>query len=809
MLGSYIKFFLRNLKNNKVYSLINILGLSIGLFTCILMLLYVDDELKYDRFHANSDNIYRLVRHLHYSELSGSHATTFAPFAQGLLDSYPEIIKDVVRFYRYDSMVKVKDNDNIHEKKLYFVDPGVFRVFDFPLISGNGDLVLAEPLTMVITEDAAKRYFSGADPVGKTLRMNDEHDFRITGVIGELPGNTHFEIDFLLSFESLKTVLGYDISVKNYSSVWHPALYTYLHISDNNRVDEITESLPDFSVKMYGGWAREQVIFELQPLRNIHLRSHLREEISANSDMAYVYIISGIALLVLVIACINFMNLSTSRSASRAKEVGVRKVLGAQKKQLIKQFIFESTGYSLISLVVAASFVEMFLPVFSKFTGKDLSLELFTNIEMLSGFILLILLVGIFAGSYPAFYMSAFKPVKVFRGTNFFRTSGSLFRKLLISLQFAITVILIIGTLIIRAQVDFIRNIRLGLNKDQVLLVNINDSSIHNKYELFRNELSQNNNIVSVSFSTELPFIDNPIEYVYRTAQTPAADYPTFFMYGVDYDFIKAMNIEIIEGRDFKKEISTDLKSGYILNETAAKKLGWENAVGKEFGRDPLTYGHLGVKGLGKVIGVVKDFHYTSLHNKIDPLAMFIDLHAYLPYRYVIVKTKAQNISETIEFIEKKWSNLAPYLPLEYSFLDDGFRRLYRSEEKLGNTFGYFTLLAIIVACMGLFGLISYTVEQRSKEIGVRKVLGAKVTNVVTLLSKEFLLLVVISNAIAWPSAFFAANKWLEQFAYKTEIKVTVFLVSSLVAVLISLITVSVQTIRAANADPVNSLRNE
>lgn len=809
MFRNYAKFFIRNLKNNKVYSIINILGLSIGLFTCILMLLYVDDELKYDRFHEKGDNIYRLVRHLHFSERSGSHATSFAPFAQGLLDSYPEVVEEVVRFYRHAAMIKVDDENNIHEKNLYFTDSNVFRVFDFPLVSGDPERALIDPFTMVISQEAAKRYFEDSDPVGKILKFNDDHEFRITGVMGELPGNSHFDIDILCSFSSVKPIAGYDISVKTHGSVWHPALYTYILASDKGRVKEIEKTLPDFAVKMYGTWAREEIIFELQPLQDIHLRSHLKEEISANSDIAYVYIISGIAFLVLVIACINFMNLSTSRSAARAKEVGVRKVMGAQKKQLIGQFIFESTAFSFLSLVVAAAFVEVFLPVFNKFTGKDLSLELLTNPEVLTGFLLLIIFVGLFSGSYPAFYMSAFRPVRVFRGMNFFRNSGSLLRKILISLQFAITVILIIGTFVIRDQMGFIRNKRLGLNKDQVLLININDASIQKKYELFRNELGLNTNINSVSFSTELPFMDTPAEWVYRTAQTPRGDFPTMFMNGVDYDFIKSMNIELLEGRDFKKEISTDLKSGYILNEAAVKELGWEEPVGMEFGRDPIKYQHLAVKELGKVIGVVRDFHFTSLHNAIDPLALFVDPHAYLPYRYIIVKTKAENISDTIEFIENKWDELAPYLPLEYSFLDDGFMRQYRSEEKLGNTFGYFTFLAIIVACMGLFGLISYTVEQRSKEIGVRKVLGARVTNVVTLLSKEFLKIVLISNAIAWPAAFYAANRWLEQFAYKTDITITVFLFSSLAAVLISMITVSIQTIRAANTDPVNSLRNE
>ena len=803
MIPKYIIFFLRGLRKNKSYSIINILGLSIGLFTCILMLLYVDNELKYDSFHENADNIYRVTRVSRFSENLSILATTMGPYAPALLNKNPGAIEKAVRFYKYDALVSIDAENRFQENRLFFVDPEVFEVFTFPLIRGDKN-ALSRVFTIVITQEIARKYFGSEDPIGKTLTLQNEYDFEVTGVTGELPGDSHLNFDFLASFASVEPIEG-DISIVSHRNVFTPPLYTYLLIPDKSALPSIENSFPETMIEMYGESNGPMVELFLQPLTDIHLKSHLEEEIEANSDVAYVFIISAIAFLVLFIACINFMNLSTSKSAKRAKEVGIKKVVGAHRKHLVVQFLTESIGFSVLSLMVAVFFVYLYLPSFNEFTGKTLSLNLLENIEVFLSFIVLVLFVGFLSGSYPSFFLSAFTPIKVLRGTGKISSGNSTLRKAFIVIQFAISIILIAGTLVIKDQMSYVSNKRLGMNKDQVVGIAIRDASILDSYEVFKNNLNGYADVISVSLSSDLPFSNNISTSDYQTPQSPEGTFPIMKMFSVDYDFIETMEMNLKEGRDFNREM-TDLANSYILNEAAVKKLGWDDPLNRQFGRNPRHAQQEGVEEYGTVIGIVEDFHFESLKSEIDPLAMYINPGA---FKYFTVKTRAENFSNTLSFLENEWEKISPGRPFEYIFLDDAFAKLYEYERKLGSTFSYFTFLAIFVACLGLFGLISFTAEQRSKEIGVRKVLGASVPDIVSLLSKEYIKLVIFANLIAWPLGIIAAQTWLEQFAYRIDVSYFTFFLSTVITVALALITVGFQALRAAYSDPIQTLRHE
>ena len=809
MLSNYLKIVFRNIKRQKIYSIINISGLSIGLLTCILMLLYVNDELNYDKFHTKGDNIYRIVRDLDYGEYKGKYATSFAPFSSVLLNDYSGIVKKAVRFFKYDAVIRVGTQKEIQEKQLFFTDPEIFEVFSFVLISGDKNTALSAPFSIVITKNAARKYFGETDPIGKVLTFENKYDFKVTGILDDPEGNSHIKFDCLVSFSSLKSILGRDISVKDYSSVWYPPLYTYLLIPDKRKVKDIEENLPDFAAKMYGSWAKSFMTFKLQPLHSIHFKSHLEDEMEPNSDMIYVYVVSTIACFVLIIACINFINLSTARSSIRAKEVGVRKVLGAQKKQLVRQFITETIAFVVLSIIIALILAAFILPAFNDFTGKNISLKFLNSIEIGIGFLILIAITGLTTGFYPALFLSSFKPVKVLKTGNFLLNENSLLRKTFIAAQFIITIVIIIGTFIIRDQMAYIESKNLGLNKNNIVVISVKSREVFNNYESIRNELEKQSNIINVSLASQLPFLDNLQEYVYRTPQIPNTEFPTMVMLSVEYDFIRTMGMELVDGRDFNKKITSDKMNSYIINESAAKKLGWENPVGKEFGRDPLKYQYAGIIKLGKIIGVVKNFHFSSMHNNIDPVAMFIHPHLTIPYKYFVVKTGSDNLQNTINNLRNAWLKLAPNRPFEYMLLDDGFERQYVSEQRLGNTFYYFSFFSIFISCLGLFGLISFIVEQRAKEVGIRKVFGASISNVVFLFLKEFIGLVILSNIIAWPLAFFVSKKWLEQFAYKINIDIGNFLTAFVLILIFAVLTVSFQTIKAGLSNPAETLKYE
>lgn len=809
MFKNYLKIGLRSLKKQKGYSFINISGLSIGLFTFILILLYVNDELKYDKFHKNGKNIYRLVRDLHYSEKMGAYATTSAPYATELLVSFPNIISQTVRFYNPSTLVSYKKENIFQESRFHYVDPNVFDVFSFNLKYTHQVSPLLEPFTIVLSENMAVKYFGNEDPVGKVLKIDNKYDFRVTGILEKLPENSHIKIDFLASFNSLKTIFGFDPSKKTYSTVWRPLMYTYLFIPDVSRIEELKIGFPDFIVHMYGEWARSEVGLKLQPLLDIHLRSNLKNEIEPNGDIRYIYVISAVGVFVLIIACINFMNLSTCQIARRANEVGIRKTFGAGRFQLIIQYLTESVGYSIFSLIIALSGIAVLLPYFNKFMNKEIMIDKIWNLQSVSGIFILIIFIGFVSGSYPAFYLSSFNPVKVFKRIGYIKSRRLGLRKILIIMQFVISITILIITLVIREQMIFIKSKKLGLNKNQVIAIPLRDSSMFEKYRVYKTKFSASPFIKNVSFTSELPFKDALVDYVYRIAATPENEYPNMYMLSVEYDFVKTMEMKIIKGRDFNENLSSDFAYGYILNEAAVKKLGFENPVGKLFGRDHITHYYKSINRYGTVIGVIEDFHFRSLHNNIDPIAMFIHPSKRKPYRYIVVRIGSGDIKEAVEFLEETWKKLEKGRPFETLFLDSLFEQLYRLEKKLGIIFKYFTFLTLFVVCLGLFGLISYTTEQRNKEIAIRKIFGSSVSRIFIIVVKEFVWLFLIGNIIAYPISYFVMKKWLENFAYHINLNITIFILSGILAFLITFFTVSYQSYKAAEANPVDSLRNE
>ncbi|NIR49132.1 FtsX-like permease family protein [candidate division KSB1 bacterium] len=798
MLKNYLVIAFRNFFKQKGSAFINVLGLAVGIACCLFILLYVKDELSYDRFHKRSDDIYRVVR--------TSSAMTCAPLAPAMVDAFP-VVQKAIRIMPDDMSISRGREKRFKEDRVFFVEPEFFNIFSFPLIKGNPETVLDDPQSLVITEEMAQKYFGNENPVGQVLTVHGEEvlDLKVTGIVESAPANSHFHFDFLLSFKLVEMFSG---RMDNWSTNW---LYTYLLLDEGASARNLQVQLPDFFETHTGkAWN----YFRIQPLTDIHLYSDVSWEIEPQSSIKYVYTFSAIAILILLIACINFMNLATARSANRAQEVGMRKVLGAHRRQLIKQFIGESFLMTFMALLLALLLVEMFLPTFNYLSGKALSFSLFENKVLLLALLAIALFVGLVAGSYPAFFLSTFQPVKVLKGRlgREDGTSGAKLRKVLVVLQFVISVFLIIGTAVVYSQLSYMQNKRLGFEKEQVVVLPIEDDSLTEDSEFVKTELLQHPDVVTATASDNVPgrgVSDFPyrLEGAQGEEDMWKAVWDTYF---VDADFIETLDIELKAGRTFSKERATDSES-FILNETAVKKAvdlygeTWSSPIGKQL--DFYTPGQSGweVSKQGTVIGVVKNFHYRSLHETIGPLVIQT---AKSPDQ-LLIKIRASEISSTLGFLKQNVDAFFPGQPFEYYFLDSHFDQLYRSEQRLGEIFKYFAFLAIFIACLGLFGLAAYTAEQRTKEIGIRKVLGASVAGIVGLLSKDFVKMVLIANVIAWPIAWYAMHRWLQNFAYRIDIDWFVFALAGGLALIIALATVSSQAIKAALINPVESLRYE
>ena len=802
MFKNYLKIAVRNLLRHKAYSLINILGLAVGMACCILIMLYVQDELSYDRYHEKADRIYRVVEEGQVAGKTSNAVVTPAPMGPALVNDYPEVI-NVVRFFSMmdEKLLITHEDRRFQEERFLYADGSAFEVFTFPLLKGNPRTALKAPYTVVLTEEMAAKYFGGEDPLDQTLTI-DGKDYKVTGVLENIPSNSHFHFDFLASFTTLKEE---DTQGHQLGSWMNHSFYTYLLLAERASPTELEQQLPAFMNRHMGEQLRRAGVSftpHLQPLTRIHLHSHLEYELEPNSDIRYTYIFSAIAFFILLIACINFVNLSTARSAHRAKEAGMRKVIGAHRLQLIKQFLGESALLSFISLLLAMAFVELVLPAFNSLSGKELTLAYDDQMVVLAGLVGIALLVGVISGTYPAFFLSAFQPAAVLKGTLSIGMRGARFRKLLVIAQFAISILLIVATGVVQNQLDYIRTRRLGFDKEQVVVVSLLEEA-KQKYEVIKSELSQIPGVLRATAAQSVPGGFTP-QWLIRAAESDAENIPMYMLF-VDHDFIETLGIELAEGRNFSREYATDATRAFILNQAAVKKLGWNSTAGKE-----LEWLWLGdqthVLKKGPVVGVVKDFHFRSLHHEIEPVVIHI---APGYFSCIAVRIRPGDVAGTLNDIEAKWRKLFPDHPLEYSFLDEDIAALYPSENKLGRIVGYFSLLAIFIACLGLLGLASFATEQRTKEIGIRKVLGASVSSIVLLLSKEFTGLVILANLIAWPVAYFAMKDWLEDFAYRIDVGIGTFVLGGVLALVIALLTVSSQAIKAALANPVDALRYE
>jgi len=777
MLKNYLKVALRNLLRHKSYSFINVAGLAVGITCCLLILLFVQDELSYDRYHEKAERIYRLIVENQAEGKTFNNALSSAPMVPALLRDYPEI-ESAVRFYPADASVLVSHEDKrFYEERFFYADAAVFEVFTFPFIKGDPQTALAEPNTVVLTEAMAHKYFGEADPLGKILKLNMERDYLVTGVIKNVPNNSHLHFDFLASFQSLESILGEALQSWTYNP-----FFSYLLLRRDYPYRELDHKIASLFEKNIGaqlqslGWRLRPM---LQPLTDVHLHP-LGNEHGTPGDIRYVYIFSAIALFILVIACINFMNLATARSEMRAREVGMRKVLGSQQRQLVLQFIGESVLMALIATLIAAVLIELLLPSFNAIANRELTIDYANNWPFVAGLLALTLFVGVLAGSYPAFFLSAIKPLEVFKSRTATGLRSFLSRKVLVVFQFGISIILMIGTFVVYGQLDYMRNKKLGFDQEQVVVVPIKDSGLLAQRQTFKQTLLQNPAVSRVTFTSRYPGIGT-FGTVARRPDRPDVQVTDMKVLLTDVDFIETLNIKLIAGRSLSAEMDAGTTTrAVLLNETAARALGWSapaQAVGK-------IINALGNRS-GTVIGVVQDFHFQSLQMGMQPLLL---TPAPDRYGYAMLRIAAHDIGGTLKQIESEWAAFAPQWPFDYLFLDQNFDKQYRAEQRLGKIFGAFGGIAIFIACLGLFGLASFTAGRRTREIGIRKVLGATAPGIVQLLSREFVKLVLVANVIAWPVAYFVMTKWLHDFAYRIELGWWVFALAGGMALLIALL---------------------
>ncbi len=806
MFFNYLKIAFRNLIRHKVYTGINLLGLSIGMTACILMLLFVREEISYDKFHSKADNIIRVVDTWTSTDNVEHLATSPFPVGRVLQVENPEVIRSVVRFYRPTSwgndLVLSVGTQSYAEKDFLFSDSTFFEIFSFDFLQGD-QAALKTPNQVVITAKTAKKYFGEENPLGQQIRFNNQLDLTVGAVLKDIPANSHIKFDFITSLATLRNWWGGDGYENNW--VWQSA-WTYLLLEDPSGNAAIAAQLPDFVNRHFPESVREGSSLELQALTDIHLHSQRYLEVAANGNIVYVYIFSAIAILILLIACINFMNLATARSASRAKEVGMRKVLGAYRSTLIGQFLGESILLSMCALILTIAMIELSLPLFNSLTGKSLAVFYLQDWQIVSGMLFIGMFVGVIAGSYPAFFLSGFRPILVLKGIvsgnpNPAKGKSSL-RWVLVVSQFTVSLLLLISINVIYNQLDYLKNKDLGINKEQVVFIDMFGDALNN-YEPMKNALLNHPGIQAVSrIGGSVPGTSDGIANAY-VPEGMSADKPMWIgMLTASHDIEAVLDLEFVSGRTFSKDFPTDSEEAFLINEAAAKEFGWDasSALGKKLDR-VRTNGS--IRQSGKVVGVVKDFHYQSLHESLKALVIRFGGHR------MAVRLNAGNVNAGMAHIRETWGQFITAWPLSFQFLDKNLERLYRSEESLSLIIQYFTLLAIFIACLGLFGLASFTTENRTKEIGVRKVLGASVPGLILLISREFTRLVFIAFLIAAPLGYWVMNKWLGNFAYRIDIGAWVFLSAGALALGIALLTISYQAIKVALSNPVDALRYE
>ena len=796
MIKNYIKTALRNFGKNKLYSFINIIGLATGISVCMLIFMYVQFELSYDRYNKNAVRIYRLTEMLHLPKEDRPQAVTSPPMAPALKTNCPEIEKTVR--ISMSSRILSYDRKKLYGTKIIYADSTLFDIFTFPMLHGDPRKALVNPYSIVVTESAAKKYFGSEPALGKVMQFSDSINLTVTGVVKDVPPNSHFTFDVVLSRTTIDELNQHEPEVNWFNNGY----YTYILLREHASIAVLNKKANAFVEKQLADERKNSGLwynFIFTPLTDIHLHSNINAEISPNSDISYIYIFSAAALLILLIACCNFINLSTARSLNRAKEIGLRKVAGAKKMQLVSQFLSESILFAAIAGALAIFAVILVLPVFNAFTGKSLVIHYTGYDGILFVCASIVFCAGILAGFYPTMLMSSFAPITSLKGIIKHGWQDIVLRKGLVVFQFTIAIILIAGTTLVLQQMKYIQNRRLGLNKDQVVELEIRFADLP-KSDAILKELSKIPAITDASI-TDFSFKSGISNIAVLPEGARENEITSQSVISVDENFLKTFQVQLAEGRNFSKAFPTDPKEAFIVNEKAVQAFGWKTsreAIGKK-----LDWG-LGKKG--KVIGVAKDFNFRSLHEGVAPLIIHIQPDW---YRFVALKVKPGNMQQTLAQVERAWNTVTTDSPFSYSFLNDDFANMYKEEQHMQSVLSAFTLLSVFVACLGLFGLAAFSIKQRMREIAVRKVLGASVTGITRLLSKDILQLVLISSLIAIPVTWWGVHVWLQDFAYKTKISWWVFPVAGMLAIVIALLTVSFQAIRAATANPVKSLRTE
>jgi putative ABC transport system permease protein len=818
MLKNYFITAYRSIVKNKFYSILNIFGPAIGITCAILILLYVQEELTFDKHYKNYDRIYRLESDFNISGKATLAALVPIPMAPTLKDEFPEI-KETTRFAGFglqDILFQYKDL-KFFEDKIYFADSTVFKVLDYKFILGSPDNALNEPNSIVVTESFASRYFGKENPMGEVLTTSNFGNCRVTGVIKDVPANSHLRFDCLLSMGTIVELAGVDnFNSRSVPSFWNISAFGYIVLDDNARIEDLLAKFPGFYDKYMSSLGKQlNATFRLMATRvdKVHFGSKLEFDLPVG-NINYILIFSLVGVFMLLIASLNYMNMATARSTNRSKEVGLRKVIGAGKGTLIRQFISESMVLVIIALILALIAAMFILPSFNTLTDKALKIgNLFEPVTFIS-IIVITLFVGLISGSYPALYLSSFSPVEVLKSNVNPRQGKGMLRKILVVFQFAISGTLIIGTIIVSGQQRYIRNKDLGLNKENVMIIPVRDTAfLNHKMQSFKDELLKLTDIQGVSSAALVPPLMASKVVFQIEKDSSMVELATSFSI-VDHEFIDVMQMKILEGRNFERSRSSDLTQAFIVNEAAVKAFGWgNNALGKRirFGINPNT----GVaQREGVVIGVVKDFHFTSIHNPIEPFIFVVSSN---PLAFFYVRISNRNTIATIENVKRVQQDLGNTLPFNYFFFSDKLNEMYTAENKLNTLFNIFSLMTIFIACLGLLGLTSYVTEQRSRETGLRKIMGARVDQVVWLLNKDFLVLVLMSNLISWPVAYYLMDRWIQSFAYRMDFGLSPFVMATVVPFIISLLitlavaftTISFLSVKAARANPINTVSRE
>ena len=799
MLKNLLKIAIRNIIKEKTYSAINILGLTIGITCSLFLLMYILHELSYDRYHSNAENIYRVVSDIKETDDAFVWAVAQIPLADELRDNYPEV-KNAVRFFGLNRTLYKNGEKQFYEEEFYLADSTVFDMFNYEFIVGDPGTALDNPASMVLTEKIAVKYFENPQTaLGQSLQDQDGKELKITGVIKDVPLNSHFRFDALMS---RSTMPGYQGSWGNFG------VFTYIQLPEGYELSKMYTSL-DSIIKEKVNPIFDQfgivIRYQLQKITDIHLYSKIQDEAEAGGDISYIYIFAAVAAFMLIIACINYMNLATARSANRSKEVGIRKVMGSQRRQLIAQFMTESLVTAGLALLVSMVLIYALLPGFNSLANKELPFSFIMQPTVLYSLLGVILFIGIVGGSYPAFYLSGFNPVHVLKGKLAAKGGSVFFRKVLVVAQFSISIFMLISTLIVYNQLQYIRNKDLGFDKARVLRLNLSESATRDKARVLVDRLKQSSEVAAVGMANASPGQGIGKNLMKVEDEEGKLTDRGVDLFTADFDFVSTMGMEIVQGRDFSRDIVSDTTYAILVNEAMVKRMGWTNPLGKKFIFFDRGPDNPDIEK--RVVGVIKDYHQNSLYDAIEPLIIILDKNQ----NYVFVRTREGDVRQSLAAVEKGWKEIFPNSSFEYNFLDQDFNSQYKADEKRSQIFTMFSGLTVLIACLGLLGLAAFTTEQRTKEIGVRKVVGANVYSLVVLVSKEFFLLVGIGMVLAFPAAWYFTENWLQNFAYRINLQGewSTFIVSAFLAFFITLVTVGYHVIRAASANPVNALRDE